>query len=227
MSADIENLLAEGRDAADGKQTQPLTAKDEKVSMKPGPLAFAAPQYTKPTTTEEKGETQDRTASSSDEEGEIRGDSTQPTSIDQPLKSVESRQDTTTEAQEKLDRQKETKSVYGAMKHDKAKPANVPTTQDISSKTTTSKDTLVSPTAVEGLPAKPVSPKTSRDHQHTARGRNAAYDSYKPSRDSRREPDMGDGGFYSNPRIGCQDRHIGFCHTSLEPGGFVSYCGRA
>ena len=203
MSADIENLLAEGRDAADGKKQQPLAPKIEKVGMTPGPIAKSAPPFVEPNTSEEKQQTLDAAASSSDEEGEIRGGSTQPTSIDQPLKSVESRQDTTTEAQEKLDRQIETKSVYGALRKDKLKPTNISTKQE-TSKAVASKETWESPKMMEESRAKPLSPKGTRDHQHAAWGRAAAYDSYKPGRDSRRESDIETGGFLLLlPQCGC------------------------
>lgn len=208
MSADIDNLLAEGRDAADGKR-QPLpTAKAEKISMTLGPANPGGPQVVKPTTSGEKGPTLDPTVSSSDEEGEIRGDSTQPTSIDQPLKSVESRQDTTTEAQEKLDRQMETSSVYGTLKQGKAKPTHISTTKG-KANAATSKEIRVSPKTNDGSQVKPLSPKATRHHPPATRGRNAVYDSYKPSRDGRREPDMEIGEFLLPPQRA-------FCHIQIH-----------
>ena len=181
MSVDIENLLAEGRNAADGKlqlQQQDVIPKVESVTaITPGSNATSAPPLVKPDD-EEKQQILDANTLSSDEEGEIRGDSTQPTSIDQPLKSVESRQDTLTEAQEKIDRQLETKSVYGALKTDNPKPTKVSAPG--------SKEAWANPKVAEGSRAKPSSPKATRDHLQTAHGRAAAYDSYKPDRDVRR-----------------------------------------
>ena len=182
MSAEIENLLAEGRNAANGKQQQEqqkqsVVPKAERVSATPGPMATSAPPLVKPDD-EEQQQILDANPMSSDEEGEIRGDSTQPTSVDQPLKSVESRQDTTTEAQEKIDRQLETKSAYGALKTDKPKPPKISVQG--------SKEARANPKVAEGSRAKPPSPKATRDNLQTAHGRAAAYDSYKPDRDVRR-----------------------------------------
>lgn len=178
MSADIENLLAEGRDAADGKKEQLVAPKIEKPSITPGPIIPGASQTVKPSTNGGNDQTLNPTVSSSDEEGEIRGDTSQPPLTDQPLQSVESRQDTTTEAQEKLDRQMETKTVYGALKQGKPKPTNISTSK---------------------TKAQAASPKVTRDHQHSQR---ALYDSYKPDRDSWREP----------------NRETGELYLSLEPG---------
>ena len=190
MSAEIENLLAEGRNAADGKQQQQQQQQQQKVVPKvesvkatPGPMTTITSPLVK-RDDEEKQQILDANTSSSDEEGEIRGDSTRPTSIDQPLKSVESRQDNTTEAQEKIDRQLETKSAYGALKTDKPKPSQASAQG--------SNEVRPNPKVVEGSRAKPSSPKATRDHLQASHGRVLAYDSYKPDRDlRRRDSDQG------------------------------------
>ena len=195
MSADIENLLAEGRDAADGKKEQLVAPKIEKPSITPAPIVPVASQTIKPGTTGGNDQTLIPTVSSSDEEGEIRGDISQPPLTDQPLQSVESRQDTTTEAQEKLDRQMETKTVYGALKQGKSRPTNISTSKT-KTKTAASKDLGVSPKTAENSKAQAAPPKVTRDHQPAQRARNGAYDSYKPDRDNWREPDRETGELY-------------------------------
>lgn len=175
MNADIDILLAEGRSAANGnqqaQQEQATIPKvEEETAINQTPTIFL-PLNTLPGAGLVLQDQNGDPNMSSDEEGEIIGEPVQPTFPDQPYKSVESRQDTTTEAQEKLDRQLETKSVYGALKEDNSK-----------TKKTSAKGPKEAPKPIEGSRAKPVSPKTKRDYLNAAQGRGAAYDSYKPSR---------------------------------------------
>ena len=151
MNADIESLLAEGRNAANGNHQV-----EQKQAIDPTTAASTA--------TKTCGRARD-TNSSSDEEGEIRGEPTPPSSANHLYKSIESKQDTTTEAQEKLDRQLETRSAYGALKKEKPKSTIAP-----------AEGPKKSPKS------KPVSPRSTREYPMAARGK-PVYDSYVPRRD--------------------------------------------
>ena len=201
MSAEIDSLFAEARNAANGNKQQepgPECDKTPATPAKPAAnvplsnvLAPSMPTYVRTSTVESERPILNADVSS-DEEGEIRGDSTQPTSIeqqDEPLKSVESRQDTMTEAQEKKDRLSETKTVYGALQEGTTKPANL-SSANASRPTIPKKEPGTSPTTKQQSKPKPSSPKATRDSQYLGwSGSRLAYDSYQPTRDQHREPE--------------------------------------
>ena len=124
MSADLESLFAEARGITGKGNPNPDSRNGEPATQKSAAILVHAllslGTNTNKTPYRDVDATDQDDSSSSDEEGEIRGTSTQPTSVDRaddPIKSIENSQDTTTESQEKMIRQTETKIAYQNLKN--------------------------------------------------------------------------------------------------------------
>ena len=120
LDVDLDDLFAETRGAMDQTTLERDILKQQEILRR---RRQAADSNLKESSSQTQHNLQiengDVSCSSSEEEGEICGDSTQPTSVDradEPIKSIENSKDTTTDSLEKQVRQSETKMVYQTLK---------------------------------------------------------------------------------------------------------------
>lgn len=125
---------------------------------------------------------------SSDEEGEIRGESTQPTSVDQPdepMKSIENGQHTTTDNQEKLLRQTETMIAYQNLKKGSNWKSGKDHGQHLPEIAKSDKEPNAIPERSQIPRSKPSSSNETTAGQNDQRPlKSRGYDSYQPTRDN-------------------------------------------
>lgn len=120
ISMDIDNLITEAKVL---QENQTLKIKPPRENEAPSHGGTEQMQHDlvirRDLTSSAKAKRPAQEDGTSSEEGEILDESTQPTSVDradQPAKSVETSQDTTTESHEKMIRQTETKLAYQNLK---------------------------------------------------------------------------------------------------------------
>lgn len=228
LSADLDNLFAHARNAADGKKPEEVAHNNTNPAGKVNgesakPQVMNAMQVDNVSVSEERPTPNKRIPSSDLSEGEIRGDSTPPTSASQPVQPDDSREarEKAAEAEEKLIRQSDVNKSDQPLKKADELPSKNSWTD--TSKTRRTAKKVASPEASEYLGSRPLrSPVSTTQNRFQSDGPNTRvrYDKYRPDPRARRDPDRE---LLRYPDSSVEDRSWRPSTTQTNPGDTNRY----